>query len=306
MLTAQNLLSSAKPESKEWHSITDGFKIAAQEKKPLIVDFYTEWCGWCKVMDQKTYSDARVKAITSKSFVLAKYNPEKDSEFEFQGKKVKPTEFAKMMKVTGYPTTALFSAEGKYLESMGGYIEANKFLDILNYINARKYDGASGRSLDEHLMLENIDRDPNNPKFRLDLAQYYADSINYKKSLEIFKYVTDMKPTDPEDLFALHNGLGMTQYFFVKDYKNAVGNFRKALTLPSQPQTKARTMLWTAMAEAQDNQPKQATESLQKFVKYCKDQKITTQGLRTTLEQSPALASLRENKDFQQIVKQLQ
>jgi tetratricopeptide (TPR) repeat protein len=155
-------------------------------------------------------------------------------------------------------------------------------------------------------MLENIDRDPNNPKFRLDLAQYYADSINYKKSLEIFKYVTDMKPTDPEDLFALHNGLGMTQYFFVKDYKNAVGNFRKALTLPSQPQTKARTMLWTAMAEAQDNQPKQATESLQKFVKYCKDQKITTQGLRTTLEQSPALASLRENKDFQQIVKQLQ
>jgi thioredoxin-related protein len=308
-LSAQSLLGgtvSSPTSGKEWHSITDGLKLAAKEKKPLIVDFYTDWCGWCKVMDQKTYGDNRIKTITTKSFILAKYNPEKDSAFEFQGKKVKPTEFAKIMAVNGYPTTAFFSADGKYLESMGGYIEANKFLDILNYMVNRKYDGIGGRTIDEHLMLENIDRDPNNAKFRIDLAQYYSDSVNYKKSLEIFQYVVDMKPSDPEDLFALYNGLGSTQYFHVKDYKTALVNFRKALTHPSQAQTKARTMLWIAMAEAQDNQPKQATESLQKFAKYCKDQKIPTQGLRSTLEQSSALASLRDSKDFQQVVKQLQ
>jgi thioredoxin-related protein len=307
-LSAQNLLGgSVKPtENKEWLSITEGLKTAAKEKKPLIVDFYTDWCGWCKVMDQKTYGDNRVKAITSKSFILAKYNPEKDAEFEFQGKKVKPTEFAKMMKVNGYPTTALFSSEGKYLESLGGYIEPNKFLDILNYLTNKKYDGIGGRTLDEHLILENIDRDPNNARYRLDLAEYYADSVNYKKSIEVFEYVASMKPTNPSDVFALHNGWGAMQFFYTKDFKSAINNFRKALQNPGVPQTKAVTMLRLAMAEAQDKQEKSAVESLQKFAKYCKENKLSTQGLRSTLEKSSELAALRTNKDFQQIISQLQ
>ena len=306
-LAAQNLLSGSAPSvGKEWLSITDGLKAAAEQKKPLIVDFYTDWCGWCKVMDQKTYGDNRVKAITAKSFILAKYNPEKDAEFEFRGKKVKPQEFAKMMNVKGYPTTALFSNEGKYLESLSGYVEPNKFLDILNYLVNKKYDGIGGRTLDEHLMLENIDRDPNNPRYRLDLAEYYADSTNYKKSLEIFEYVANMKPTNPTDVFALHNGWGAMQFFYVKDFKAAVANFRKALQNPGEPKTKAVTMLRLAMAEAQDKQEKSAVESLQKFAKYCKENKLSTQGLRTTLEKSQELAALRTNKDFQQVMNQLQ
>ncbi len=305
--TAQNLLSSAAPaKGKEFLSLSEGFKVAKQEKKPLIVDFYTEWCGWCKVMDQKTYGESRVKTILAKSFVVAKYNPEKDGDVEFEGKKLKATEFAKRMKVSGYPTTALFSEEGKYLESLSGYIEPNKFLDILNYMTNKKYDGIGGKTLDEHLILENIDRDPNNPRYRLDLAEYYADSVNYKKSLEIFQYIADMKPTNPTELFALHNGWGATQFFHQKDYKAAIINFRKALVNPGEPQTKAVTMLRLAMAEAQDKQDKSALESLQKFAKYCKEHKLSTQGLRTTLEKSNELASLRSNKDFQQVMNQLQ
>lgn len=308
-LSAQNLLSgsTATPAaSKEFVSLKEGFQRAATEKKPLIVDFYTDWCGWCKVMDQKTYGDNRVKNITSKSFILAKYNPEKDGNIEFQGKTLKPAEFSKMMKVNGYPTTAFFNADGKYLESLSGYLEANKFLDILNYITEKKYNESSGRTIDEHLLLQNIDRDPNNPRYRLDLAEYYADSTNYKKSLEIFQYVADMKPTNPADLFALHNGWGAMQFFYVKDFKAAIGNFRKALVNPGEPQAKAITMLRLAMAEAQDKQEKSAVESLQKFAKYCKEHKLKTDGLRTTLEKSNELAALRTNKDFQQVMSQLQ
>ncbi|TAE23732.1 MAG: DUF255 domain-containing protein [Candidatus Kapaibacterium sp.] len=304
--TAQNLLSNSAPtKNSEFLSLSEGLKVAKQEKKPLIIDFYTEWCGWCKVMDQKTYGDNRIKAILAKSFVVAKYNPEKDGDVEFEGQKLKATEFAKRMKVNGYPTTALFSEDGKYLESLNGYVEPNKFLDILNYMTNKKY-GVGGKTLDEHLILENIDRDPNNARYRLDLAEYYADSVNYKKSLEVFQYVAEMKPTNPAELFALHNGWGAMQFFYQKDYKAAITNFRKALLNPGEPKVKAVTMLRLVMAEAQDKQDKSALESLQKFAKYCKEHKLSTQGLRTTLEKANELASLRETKDFQQVMNQFQ
>jgi predicted negative regulator of RcsB-dependent stress response len=96
------------------------------------------------------------------------------------------------------------------------------------------------------------------------------------------------------------------QFFFAKDFKAAVGNFRKALLNPGEPKTKAVTMLRLAMAEAQDKQEKSAVESLQKFAKYCKEHNLSTQGLRTTLEKSKELAALRTNKDFQQVMNQLQ
>ena len=39
---------------QDWEKARD---LAKESNKILIVDFYTEWCGWCKVMDKNTFSD---------------------------------------------------------------------------------------------------------------------------------------------------------------------------------------------------------------------------------------------------------
>ena len=33
---------------------------ARQSGKVLMVDVYTDWCEWCKVLDTKTYTDPKV------------------------------------------------------------------------------------------------------------------------------------------------------------------------------------------------------------------------------------------------------
>ena len=38
----------------------DALKMAKEQNKHIFVDAYTEWCYWCKVMDKKTFTDAKV------------------------------------------------------------------------------------------------------------------------------------------------------------------------------------------------------------------------------------------------------
>lgn len=304
LLGNEEKAASTKTSELTWHSITDGLKLAAEQKKPLLVDFYTDWCSWCKVMDEKTYSHHDVVKTLKSSFVLAKFNPEKAEAFSYKGKKYTGQEFAKLIGVSGYPTTAFLKPDGSKIDAPAGYIEFSRFNTMLAFVESKKYETANVH-LEEYMLQQDVERDPNNPRFRLNLAQYYIDSVNYKKSLEIFQYVTAMNPKDRQDLFALHSGLASAQYFFAKDYKSASQNFQKSLAYASEPQSKARVFMLAAFTEASDKDPKASVEYLNKFIKHCKDNKLGTDGIRQMLEKAPQLEPIRSSQEFQQFLKKL-
>jgi Thiol:disulfide interchange protein len=49
---------------------------AQAEKRLLLVDVYTDWCGWCKKLDREVFADGRVGAA-AKDLVAVKVNAEK-------------------------------------------------------------------------------------------------------------------------------------------------------------------------------------------------------------------------------------
>ncbi len=121
------------------HKFDEGLALAQKQKKYLLVDFYTDWCKWCKVMDEKTYSDANVQKTLKKYFITARINPEKDGTVHFQGKQFTNREFAQAARVTGYPSTGLFNSKGEFITLITGYLDINKFNDMVEYLNKKLY-----------------------------------------------------------------------------------------------------------------------------------------------------------------------
>ena len=65
-----------KPSKINWLDFNTGFVKAQKEGKIAIIDCYTEWCGWCKVMDKKTFSNDSIAARMNENYIAIKFNPE--------------------------------------------------------------------------------------------------------------------------------------------------------------------------------------------------------------------------------------
>jgi uncharacterized protein YyaL (SSP411 family) len=117
--------------------------LAAADADAKVVDVYTEWCGWCKVMDEKTYSNQAVSELMRKSFVAVKLNAEGKSTVSYMGKSYTETELARSLNVNGYPTTIFLGSDGSVLEKASGYIEAPMFKRLLEYFDSDSYKSMS-------------------------------------------------------------------------------------------------------------------------------------------------------------------
>jgi len=107
--------SYAGPVSRQiaWeHNLQSALQNAADGNRIVVVDVYTDWCGWCKRMDQDIYSDPQVAAL-GREAVFLKLNAEDRSEGQ---------RFARDHGVHGYPTTIVLDHSGRALQKQAGYI----------------------------------------------------------------------------------------------------------------------------------------------------------------------------------------
>lgn len=122
-------------EKIEWMKFEEA--IAASEKNPkmILVDVYTDWCGWCKKMDKETFTDSSVIAYVNAGFYAVKLNAEdKKRTFDFQGKSFTEEAMAKAMQVRSYPNFVVIDPSLQNITQLSGYRPAKEFLEGLNLI----------------------------------------------------------------------------------------------------------------------------------------------------------------------------
>ena len=76
LLTLLMITSLSFAADNKWHSFNDGLVKADKESKMILVDFYADWCHWCKVMDEKTFKDENVAKKLQERFVTIKLDAE--------------------------------------------------------------------------------------------------------------------------------------------------------------------------------------------------------------------------------------
>jgi len=101
----------------EWDS---AFTRAKNEGKPVLVDFYADWCVWCKRLDSTTLNDPQVVAILQDRVIPLKL------DVEGHGR-----EPAGVHGVESLPTVVVLSANGEELGRIPGYLPPTGFLESL-------------------------------------------------------------------------------------------------------------------------------------------------------------------------------
>lgn len=96
------------------HKYDKGMASAGRQKKVAMVDLYTDWCGWCKKLDDHTYKDKDVLAL-AENFVCIKVDADKN----------KP--LVKKYNVTGYPTILFLKPNGDEVGRIRGYLPPKQF-----------------------------------------------------------------------------------------------------------------------------------------------------------------------------------
>lgn len=126
-------------EELKWFDWNEGILKAKAEGKIALIDTYTDWCHWCKVMDKNTYTNKAVVDLISSKFVPIKFNPELDKKY-FNGK---DTLTGRQLlyalsggNSSGYPTTYFYLTKKNVMYQEAGYIEPVKFESLLRGILA--------------------------------------------------------------------------------------------------------------------------------------------------------------------------
>lgn len=133
----------------KWITFEQAVEKSKIEKRKIFIDVYTNWCGWCKVMDRNTFNDPNVAKLLNEKFYAVKLNAEQREEIVFKGTTFKFIENGNsgyhqlaaslLNNQLSYPTGIFLDEDFNMLQPLPGYRQAPEFHKIAQYIGEGFY-----------------------------------------------------------------------------------------------------------------------------------------------------------------------
>lgn len=128
-----------------WLSWDEAVALQNTEAHPkkMFIDVYTDWCKWCKVMDQNTFQNPKVTAYMNEHYYMVKFDAEGTEPITYDGKEFKFVKsgrsgyhelaLALLQGKLSYPTVVFLDESQKMLTPLAGYQEVEPFLKVAVY-----------------------------------------------------------------------------------------------------------------------------------------------------------------------------
>ena len=134
-----------------WMTFEEAVKLNETVPKKIFIDVFTDWCGWCKKMDQTTFQNPEVIAYMNENFYAVKFDAESDKTITFNGntfineggkngrKGTHQLAAALLQGRMSYPSYVFMDENNQLLTVAPGYMEATNFLPVLKYFGTNAY-----------------------------------------------------------------------------------------------------------------------------------------------------------------------
>ena len=133
-------------EKINWISMDDALEAQKENPKKILMDAYTDWCYPCKLMDKNTFGNQDVAKFINENFYAVKFDAEGEEEVNYNGqtftnpnydparagRRNHQHDFARILKITAYPTIAFFDEEGEFIAPIPGYHQPKEIELFLN------------------------------------------------------------------------------------------------------------------------------------------------------------------------------
>jgi thioredoxin-related protein len=142
-------ISFSQKEKIKWHSISELDDLLKANPKPVFIDAFTDWCIWCKRLDQNTFSNPVIADILSNKYYAVKFNAEGKDPVKFHGQsfindgKSGAAHQLAVILLKGqlsYPTVVFMDEKGQLLTPVAGYREPKEMEMILSYFADKAYE----------------------------------------------------------------------------------------------------------------------------------------------------------------------
>ncbi len=145
---------TAKSQKEEegtvkWYTFEEAVELNSINPKKIFIDVYTDWCSWCKVMDQKTFSHPDIADYLNENYYPVKFNAESREPITFRGMvfnnkgegRRSPHELAAalLQGKMSYPSVAYLDENNQLLTSVPGYVTPAQIEPILVFFGEDHY-----------------------------------------------------------------------------------------------------------------------------------------------------------------------
>ena len=140
----------------QWHTLEEAVEKSKVEKRKILIDVYTDWCGWCKKMDKATFQQDKIAKYINEHYYAVKLDGEQKADIQFKEQVFKYQksgrrgyhEFAAaiMGGKMSYPTVVFLDEQMNVIQPIQGFQNPQNFELIMTYFAGDHYKSTPWKS----------------------------------------------------------------------------------------------------------------------------------------------------------------